>query len=442
MHPEALIAVHGVNHFYGSGALRRQILFDVSAEIRRGEIVILTGPSGSGKTTLLTLVGALRSTQDGSLRVFGEELRGAPEGSLVSVRKRIGYIFQAHNLLESLSARQNVMLALQLHPDLSRRQIRVRADDMLHAVGLGDRLDHRPAQLSGGQKQRVAIARALASQPQVILADEPTASLDKASGRDVVNLMQDLARRQECTVVLVTHDNRILDIADRILHLEDGRVQSFSESVLASTQHLLRLLAQDTRKGALTRRLRELPVDQFVALLDQVTAQFRQFLQMLDMSNHDAFESMLEQVLEACTVKVGEILEADRATLFLVDRVRNELWSKVAGGDGERQLEIRIPLSSGIAGHVARTGSTRNIPDAYDDPLFNPSVDRATGYRTRSILCVPILNQAGATFAVAQLLNRKGGVPFSTADERRFQELAAPLGVILESWWQMSQRKT
>ncbi|MBS2037087.1 DevA family ABC transporter ATP-binding protein [bacterium] len=221
-----MIQAQTLCHFFGRGQLRKQILFDVDLSIQPGEIVILTGPSGSGKTTLLSLIGGLRSTQQGSLKVFGQELRGASSSKLLQLRKQIGYIFQAHNLLSFLTARRNVRMSLELHSRYRRSDIDQKSAAMLEAVGLGDRLDYYPDQLSGGQKQRVAIARALVSQPRLILADEPTAALDKRSGREVVSLMQKLAREQSCTILLVTHDNRILDIADRIVHMEDGRLIS------------------------------------------------------------------------------------------------------------------------------------------------------------------------------------------------------------------------
>jgi putative ABC transport system ATP-binding protein len=221
IHP-AVISIQHLNHFFGEGSLQKQVLFDINLEIQPGEIVLMTGPSGSGKTTLLTLIGGLRSPQNGRLQVLGQELSGASKHQAVQVRRNIGYIFQAHNLLKSLTAQQNVQMALQLQPGLSEADIGSKAAYMLSAVGLGDRLNYYPAQLSGGQKQRVAIARALAHHPKLVLADEPTAALDSKSGRDVVNLMQRLAKEQECTILMVTHDNRILDIADRVVHMEDG----------------------------------------------------------------------------------------------------------------------------------------------------------------------------------------------------------------------------
>ncbi|MBW4661138.1 MAG: DevA family ABC transporter ATP-binding protein [Drouetiella hepatica Uher 2000/2452] len=216
------ISVQHLDHYFGQGQLQRQVLFDINLEINSGEIVIMTGPSGSGKTTLLTLVGGLRSAQSGSLQVLGQELCGATAKQLTEARRHHGYIFQAHNLHSSLTALQNVKMGLELHLDLSTAEMQTRSAEMLEQVGLSDRLNYYPDNLSGGQKQRVAIARALVSHPQMVLADEPTAALDSKSGREVVTLMQKLAKEQNCTILMVTHDNRILDIADRIVYMEDG----------------------------------------------------------------------------------------------------------------------------------------------------------------------------------------------------------------------------
>ncbi|NEO89215.1 MAG: ATP-binding cassette domain-containing protein [Moorea sp. SIO3G5] len=224
MSQEILIDIKKLNHYLGQRSLRSQILFDINLEIKSGEIVIMTGPSGSGKTTLLTLIGGLRSVQEGSLKIIDRELYGASPAKLVSVRSHIGYIFQAHNLLEFLTARENVQMAIELHRGISNREARTRSEAMLQLVKLGDRVNHYPQNLSGGQKQRVAIARALVNHPKLVLADEPTAALDSKTGRDVVNLMQRLALEQGCAILMVTHDNRILDVADRILRMEDGHL--------------------------------------------------------------------------------------------------------------------------------------------------------------------------------------------------------------------------
>ena len=165
---------------------------------------------------------------------MGKELCGASKDELVIARRNNGYIFQAHNLHKSLTARQNVQMGLEVHGKYTQAQMQERAADMLTQVGLGDRIDYYPDNLSGGQKQRVAIARALVSHPAIVLADEPTAALDSKSGRDVVNLMQKLAREQGSTILLVTHDNRILDIADRIVHLEDGKLVNNSRTKQAA----------------------------------------------------------------------------------------------------------------------------------------------------------------------------------------------------------------
>ena len=229
LHP--VISIHSLNHYFGQGTLRKQVLFNINLEIYPGEVVLMTGPSGSGKTTLLTLICGLRSTQEGSLQLLAQELLGANQNQLIQVRRQIGYIFQAHNLLKSLTAHQNVQMSLQLHPQISPSERDEKATQMLEAVGLGDHIHYYPTDLSGGQKQRVAIARALVSHPRVVLADEPTAALDSKSGRDVVNLMQKLAKEQGCTILMVTHDNRILDIADRIIEMEDGLLVNNLQSV-------------------------------------------------------------------------------------------------------------------------------------------------------------------------------------------------------------------
>ncbi|MFN6571690.1 DevA family ABC transporter ATP-binding protein [Dendronalium sp. ChiSLP03b] len=234
MRQEPVIAIKNLNHYYGKGTLKKQILFDINLEIYPGEIVIMTGPSGSGKTTLLSLIGGLRSVQEGSLKFLGVELYGASQNKLVQIRRNIGYIFQAHNLLGFLTATQNVQMAVELNENISQSEAISKSEAMLGAVGLQERINYYPDNLSGGQKQRIAIARALVNSPPLVLADEPTAALDKQSGRDVVEIMQSLAKEQGTSILLVTHDNRILDIADRIVEMEDGLLARDSQSVVNS----------------------------------------------------------------------------------------------------------------------------------------------------------------------------------------------------------------
>lgn len=215
---------HDLSHHFGTGDNRTQILHDIAIEIPPGQLVIMTGPSGSGKTTLLTLLGALRSNQSGTLRVLDQDLSRIGETGLIHLRRSIGFIFQMHNLLESLSATDNVVMAAQLRWD--RAESRRRAMQLLERVGLGQRLDNKPSALSGGQRQRVAVARALVNAPRLVLADEPTAALDIKSSREVVQLLQEHIAENGSSCLMVTHDNRILDRADRIVSLVDGRIVS------------------------------------------------------------------------------------------------------------------------------------------------------------------------------------------------------------------------
>ena len=243
------IDLQDVSYSFGKGALRKQVLFDIATQIEGGEIIILTGPSGSGKTTLLTLIGALRSAQEGSVSVLGQQLLKAKEKTLIKVRRQIGYIFQSHNLLDSLTIGQNVQMALQLNNTRDRDE-KERVASVLERVGLSEHEHKFPNELSGGQKQRAGIARALVNRPQIVLADEPTASLDKKAGRGVVELIEELAREDGSAVILVTHDNRILDVADRILHLEDGHMKNLSEVVSEGTSRMLKLLEKHDPNAA------------------------------------------------------------------------------------------------------------------------------------------------------------------------------------------------
>lgn len=441
MSAESPVKLVGVSHSFGRGAVRKTVLDSLDLEIARGEIVILTGPSGSGKTTALTLIGALRAAQEGSVRVLGQELNGANEKQLVSVRRQIGYIFQHHNLLDSLNCLQNVQMALDLVEKPSRSEARARCQKKLDQVGMGEHAGKLPSELSGGQRQRVAIARALVAEPRLILADEPTASLDKESGREAVSMIQELAREQGVPVVLVTHDNRILDVADRIVHLEDGRLSSFSDAVAANTRQLMGLFADKNRTGELARRVAGMNVRDFQSLLETVTREADDFLRVTQLAQDEAFDSLLDQALEAFTHKIGNLLQADRASIFLLDEQRGELWSKGARDLSGDLVEIRVPRGTGIAGAVIESGESIRLDDVYADPRFNRSADDETGYRTRSLLCIPLHDRAGRVFGVAQILNRLDGQPFDDADEAQFRAFMASIAVILETWWKMGAKR-
>ena len=223
--PRPVVRVEDLNHFYGHGEARNQVLFDNEIEIGPGQFVVMTGPSGAGKTTLLTLVGALRSVQEGRIEVLGHDLSKLGRRDLVATRRHVGFIFQMHNLFDALSAYENVMMAMQLG-GCSPADMRSRGTGILDRLGLGNRIDYKPRSLSGGQRQRVAIARALVNSPKLVLADEPTAALDRDSAHGVVDLLKEMTIEHDSTVVMVTHDHRIIEKADRLVHMVDGRIAS------------------------------------------------------------------------------------------------------------------------------------------------------------------------------------------------------------------------
>ena len=404
-----VISMRGVSHFYGAGALRRQVLFDVTCDIWPGEIVIITGPSGSGKTTALTLAGALRSVQHGSMKVLGQELNGASKSALVRTRARAGFIFQRHNLLECLTAGQNVQMALGLD-GVSGAEARRRSAAMLSAVGLADRIHDLPGKLSGGQRQRVAVARALVHDPKIVLADEPTAALDRQSGRDVVELLRQLARRNGCAVLLVTHDNRILDIADRIMMLEDGRLGSFGAVVSPHAGHLLTALSRMPSRHQLDILLGRMTEAEFLELLKTMGAEFEQFLNVLDMGGQESMQALFPNLLETVFGRVANLLEAESGVLLAL---RNGQF-EAAAVFGQNS-EARLDLAGQAAGR--REVITRSGAD------LGPGI--------RSILCVPVRDRGEEVQAVAQFVNKRGA-EFTSADERVFRDFAAPLALILE----------
>jgi ABC-type lipoprotein export system ATPase subunit len=297
---------------------------------------------------------------------LGQELLKASEKALIKVRRQIGYIFQSHNLLDSLTIHQNVQMALQLGgvrgTDASQR-----ITEVLQRVGLAEHEHKFPGELSGGQKQRAGIARALVNRPQIVLADEPTASLDKQSGRDVVDLIQDLAREDGSAVILVTHDNRILDVADRILHLEDGRMKSLTEVVSEGTSRMLNLLEKhdphsanylatfsfalarvayadskvsDSERDEMRRILHE------VAKLEPAEVEFIMELSMMQKRAKAGIDNRM----------VNPALDKDRAEHFL-----NSLYA-IAQADGITSSEELVEIEA-IAAEFGLTSSNKSKPD-------------------------------------------------------------------------------
>lgn len=216
------IAAHNIHKSFRSGTTQIEVLKGIDLTIPSGQIRLLMGPSGSGKTTLLSILAGILTPTEGQVELLGQEITQLSRKELTAFRRdHIGFIFQSFNLFPALTALENVELALQLK-GYKGPGIKEQAFDLLKQVGLGDRSGNLPADLSGGQKQRVAIARALAGKPELIMADEPTAALDSATGHDVIELMKYLAKNKGCTVLIITHDPRITDAADEITCVEDG----------------------------------------------------------------------------------------------------------------------------------------------------------------------------------------------------------------------------
>jgi putative ABC transport system ATP-binding protein len=220
-----IVTARKINYAFDTGSARKQVLFDVDFRLDRGEFVILTGPSGAGKTTLMTLIGALRSLQSGSLSVLDTELAGLDTAGQREIRRRIGFIFQDHNLFDALTAFQTLSLAMEVSGSRPpRSEARRRASTLLSMLGMEKLIDSKPRQMSTGQKQRVAIARALINEPPIIIADEPTASLDADTAGLVMTLLRKLVDVGGASILMVTHDSRIFRAANRIVTMVDGRI--------------------------------------------------------------------------------------------------------------------------------------------------------------------------------------------------------------------------
>lgn len=389
------VSLNDVSHYFGDGALRRQILFNITAEISSGEIVIVMGPSGSGKTTMLTLIGALRSAHSGSVRVLGTELRGASSSTLVRARRHIGFIFQHHHLLDSLTARQNIQMGAGTM-DIPSGEARRRADALLEQVGLSGTGDRFPAKLSGGQRQRVAVARALVREPRLLLADEPTSALDKQTGREVVELLRVLARQQGCAVVLVTHDNRILDLADRLLYLEDGRLSSFASLTSAHATHLLTALRPLVEMGHLDLMLSRLRPGEFVDLLQELGSESEQFLNVMDL---------------------GGLGEAKRVFGATTSAVLRKIAAQVGAASG------RIWLTNTDAPHpLTCTGDLGSRPVPLEVLVCGRD---GQPILTSDSLCLPLPDRTGEIFAVAEFQ----GDGFTPTTEHSLRDFARPLGL-------------
>jgi putative ABC transport system ATP-binding protein len=257
-----------------------------------------------------------------------------------------------------------------------------------------------------------------------------------------VELMQKLARQDGCSILLVTHDNRILDIADRIISLEDGRLSSFQSMFMSQTQDIMNVLLQASRRGELFHGIQQLSIDQFVSLLSQVASEFSPFLKSMDLVNNEVWETVLDQILEAFTFKIGSLLHAEHTRVFFLDHRTNELWYRVPRDkQGERLEKTPLPVFPPIIGDVADKGQSVNIPDMQNSPYHSQAVDRETGFRTYNLLCMPLLGGDKRVFAVVQFLNKQGGKPFDTNDEKHFYDLSSSIGVVMESWSRIREER-
>jgi energy-coupling factor transporter ATP-binding protein EcfA2 len=301
-----------------------------------------------------------------------------------------------------------VQLALGVEP-VPKAEALARSTAMLQSVGLGDRLDYPPSRLSGGQRQRVAVARALVRQPKIILADEPTAALDKQSGRDVVDLLRQLARREGCAVLMVTHDNRILDIADRLMLLEDGQLGSFGAVMSPHAGHLLTALARMPELQHLQGLLGRMPEAEFLELVKTVAAEFEQLLNVMDMGDRDSMRLLFPNLRDAVFGKIATLFGAEGAGLLML---RDGILQPASGN-------LNAPRAD-LASAAAERGEIVNLRG------------HALGSDLRSILCVPIRGRDEEVRAVVQLVNKRGADGFTSADERAFRDFAGPLGLIVE----------
>jgi putative ABC transport system ATP-binding protein len=241
---QSAIAVRQLTKKYEEGVAGTLALRGVDLDVHPGELLLLMGPSGSGKTTLLSIMGCILTASSGSVRIAGREVVGLSEKQLPALRlEHIGFVFQGFNLFPTLTAQENVELMLDLK-GISAAKAKKRAQELLEQVGLAEKYGAFPADLSGGQKQRVAIARALAGDPGIILADEPTAALDSHTGRNVMEMMSELAHTRGRAVVIVSHDSRVVSFADRIVRIEDGAIASNADGEVVPPELISQTLSQ------------------------------------------------------------------------------------------------------------------------------------------------------------------------------------------------------
>ena len=272
---EPIVRVENLTKIYGSGETAVRALDRLSVELQTGEFVAVMGPSGCGKSTLLNMLGALDQPTEGTVRVAGEDLSQLKDVDRFRART-VGFVFQLHNLLPTMTAQENVEIPLQGQIN-SRKERKKRAAHLLELVGLADRRDHLPGQLSGGQRQRVAIARSLANSPSLILADEPSGALDSQSSDEIMTLLAELNRSQGTSIVVVTHDRRVAQATQRVLRMQDGAIVS-DHRITDPLEEDLRMFAQSQLGQTLLENSRTL----HGLIEERDAAALRQLLQAFD----------------------------------------------------------------------------------------------------------------------------------------------------------------
>jgi putative ABC transport system ATP-binding protein len=427
MSSDISISVKNLDFSFGSGDLKKQILFDISTDIKAGEIVIVTGPSGSGKTTLLTIVSALRTVNTGSVQILGKELSGAKSKALEQVRKNIGFIFQQHNLIGALTALQNVVLGIRISGKFKGSQIEQRAIEYLHIVGLGDRIHYHPEQLSGGQRQRVAIARAMAAEPKILMADEPTASLDKQSGRDVVDRMKSLAKEQGSTILLVTHDNRILDVADRIIYLEDGHIASFNEAVIDNSQHMMKVVADTPSERPNNQNESDFDSQYFMV---ELSLQSQRILALKSKINPVAFKGVLTNALTDFTAQAAEKFNTHGFPLYIATE---DAWNASPLGDASGQHIATYPNQGGLVNAVRDLNKSILVCNSLLDKRIDPIIDKQFE-DAQMIMAVPLKRRTGEIFAVVECRRLMDKPVFTERDLKLFELFCTSITGLLDAY--------
>jgi len=433
-----LVIANDLNFSFGEGELRRQMLYGIDFVLEPGEIVIVTGPSGSGKSTFLTLVGTLRSHQEGQLDVVGNSLLGASAATINNVRQQLGFIFQYHNLLDSLTATENVLMGFAKGDKRTKSQLKEVASSTLATLGLEMRLNYKPSSLSGGQNQRVSIARALVRSPKVILADEPTASLDATTTEIVMRLFREQTKELGSSILLVTHDDRIFKQADRVVEVRDGKLRDAgatyldhgknqASAALTTIAHSHKLEAPavtaDPRPGTLAANR----VKGALESLEKVLSDLAEIKLATTLQS-------LAQSLTYIASESASSLNADGCSIYLYDKDNAELFTLALSSAKDDLEGFAISTDKGFVGKCFREGAAVLEGRAADSTTLDRTIDLKSGLTTQSVACVPLSTETGDVFGIIQLVDQKAD-QFSTETIDGLYELRSLLAAPLHEYW-------